>query len=364
MNFLCLGIVVSALGAGGQVASDARSEPAKPNEVAAFFHDGTIVRHIVLHGDVQITTKYGKLTVPVSDIRRVEVGFRLPEDVAQRIDAAVKQLGSEQFPAREGAEKELVAIGFRACPALQAAAQSSDKEVAKRATAALAAIREDLSEQEMRFKEDDVIYTRDCVLAGRVDGPSLKGQTATLGELPLKLADLRMICSTAVTKASIRVDVAQLGNFPQTWFDTGFEVDAGTGLVLTGAGQIDLVPGQPGQHMSGPEGSPNAGQNGRYLCGTLLGRIGERGDLFLIGRQFQGRTTQAGKLYVQVVPAPGNNKPMGEFLINATAGFEIAPAAKTNAAGIGISGVAFPPPGVPSAVGSGFRGRGPRGGPP
>ena len=168
--------------------------------------------------------------------------------------------------------EELVALGSRAYPALQAAAKSPDKEVATRAAAALERIREELPEEELRFKEEDVIHTRDCVLAGRIAGPSLKGHTANFGELPLKLADLRALCASGVSKALIKVDAAQLGNSSEKWLDTGFDVDADTGLVILGSGQVDLFPQQAGQHVSGPDGYPGAGANGRYLPGTLLGQ--------------------------------------------------------------------------------------------
>src|SRR5438105_11608402 len=42
---------------------------------------------------VELVTRYGKLSIPVAEIRRIEFGLRLSADEQKRIAAAVRDLG-------------------------------------------------------------------------------------------------------------------------------------------------------------------------------------------------------------------------------------------------------------------------------
>ena len=52
---------------------------------------------------MEFLTPHGKLSIPVTEIRRVDLGLRIPDDVAAIIKAAVADLGSPQFRKREEA---------------------------------------------------------------------------------------------------------------------------------------------------------------------------------------------------------------------------------------------------------------------
>jgi hypothetical protein len=269
------------LGAAEPTAIDEKG--AKPAEIAAYFHDSTVIHGVVVRENVEIMMRFGKLAVPFSEIRRIEFGHRVPDDVAGKIEEAIKRLGHEQFPQREAAGKELIAHGKLAYPALVTASQSADKEVSRRATIALEKIREAFTEEQLQFRTDDVIYTRDCVLTGRIASPVMKAQTQKFGDLTFKLTDLRAVYSMATSTADLSVEAAPFAAAPDKWLDTGIEVEAGMGLVVSASGKVDLVPQQPGQFVAGPEGAPRAGQNLGVPMGTLMGRIGEKGEPFAIG---------------------------------------------------------------------------------
>src|SRR5262249_10516819 len=148
---------------------------------------------------VEIQTRFGKLSVPVRDIRRIEFGLHLSPETSRQLEEAVRQLGGDKYEQRQAASKQLVALGFRACAALEAAAKSPDKEVATRAQAALDQIRDETPAEQLGLKPDDVIYTGDCVLTGRITTPALKARTDTFGEMQFKLAELRSLRSAAVS---------------------------------------------------------------------------------------------------------------------------------------------------------------------
>jgi hypothetical protein len=376
MSRLCRGAALAALLAvGPAMAQEKTADAAKSGppaaEVVARLHDGTVIRKAVLRDGVVVVTRFGKLTVPAADIRRIEFGFHLPDNVAREVEAAVKQLGSEEYKQREAAGQRLVALGFRAWPALQAASRSPDKEVATRAKAALERVRKEVPLEMLSLPEQDVVHTRDCVLAGRVEGEALKARSESLGELALRLTELRALQSAAVDRADVAVEASQFGNGTGKWADSGTTVEPGVGLVVSASGRVDLTPDRPGQHVSGPAGYAAQGAYGAYQAGTLLGRIGEDGPVFAVGQQYQGHSGKGGKLYLYIVPLSGGNGSTGSYQVKVSSGPGVEVETRANA---GMPQPTFPygpnhpyagstpsMPGGPGMPGGGFPGMGGRG---
>jgi hypothetical protein len=82
---------------------------------------------------------------------------------------------------------------------------------------------------------------------------------------------------------------------------------------------VDLVPAQAGQHVSGPAGYAAQGEGG-YPAGTLLGRVGEGGPVFVVGQQYEGRGGQGGRLYLRVVPLAGGSGSTGAYQVKVSTG--------------------------------------------
>jgi hypothetical protein len=328
----CLAALIALTAA----AQDKPTEAPRPGpaEVTARLDDGTVIRKAVLRDGVVVVTRFGKLAVPAAEIRRIEFGFRLPDDIARQVEAAVKQLSSDEYKQREAAGKRLVALGARAWPALQAASRSPDKEVATRAKAALERIRKEVPAEQLSLPEQDVVYTRDCVLAGRVEGEALKARSESLGELSLRLTELRSLHSGAVDRTEVAVEAAQFGNGTGKWADSGVTVEAGVGLAVTASGRVDLMPAQAGQHVSGPAGYPAQGSSG-HQAGTLLGRIGEDGPVFVVGQHYEGRSGKGGKLYLYVVPLAGGNGSTGAYQVKVSSGPGVEVEGRANIGGRG-----------------------------
>jgi hypothetical protein len=345
MSRLCQCTALAALIALSAAAQDkpAGAPGAGPGgaEVTARLDDGTVVRKAILREGVVVVTRFGRLTVPAAEIRRIEFGFRLPPDVAREVEAAVKQLGSDEYPQREAAGKRLVALGARAYPAVLAATRSSDKEVATRARVALERIRKEVPADKLSLPEQDVVYTRDCVLAGRVEGEALKARSASLGELSLRLTELRALHSAAVDRSEVAVEAAQFGNGTGKWADSGVAVEAGVGLAVTASGRVDLMPAQAGRHVSGPGGYPAQGSSG-HQAGTLLGRIGEDGPVFVVGQQYQGRSGKGGRLYLYVVPLAGGNGSTGAYRVKVSSGPGVEVEGKANSQALPPWPTAYP----------------------
>jgi hypothetical protein len=364
MSRLCHWAALASLLAGGPaLAGDKPADAAKTApaaEVTARLDDGTVIRKAVLRDGVVVATRFGKLTVPAAEIRRIEFGFHLPDEVARQVEAAVKQLGSDEYAQREAAGKRLVALGARAYPAVLAATRSSDKEVATRAKAALERIRKEVPAEQLSLPEQDTVYTRDCVLAGRVEGEALKARSASLGELSLRLAELRSLHSAAVDRSEVALEAAQFGNGAGKWADSGVAVEAGVGLAVSASGRVDLMPAQAGQHVSGPGGYPAQGSSGGYQAGTLLGRVGEDGPVFVLGQHYEGRPAKGGKLYLYIVPLAGGNGSSGAYQVKVSSGPGVEVQTTGTASMSGSVPPYYNPYGMPAMPGMpGMRGGGP-----
>jgi hypothetical protein len=305
------------LTAAFSLADNPKSEP---REAEVRFADGSAVRVLVLQETLEVATKYGKLVVPTTEVRRIEFGQHLPEATVRRVDALIKQLGSDNFHLREQATSELAALGPDAFLRLKLAARSNDLEVAQRAQAVIERIRENHPAEKLQIKYDDSITTAEFPVVGRIVSATIKVRTSYFGDLELKVPELRSIRWTAGGgEEEITVDAAKYGSARDQWMDTGFVVNSDVGLLVTAAGQVDLWPQGPGQYVTGPAGYRNtAGQVNSFPSGALLGRIGEHGKIFLVGQRYEETPTQDGKLYLHIVPSPWNNASAGSYKVRIT----------------------------------------------
>jgi hypothetical protein len=202
LSFVGLLVVACSLG------QHARSEPGKdepnkeetpktPGKPAAKVHTvevpcpgHSILRLVIRDDKLPLTTPYGKLSIPVADIERIEFATRLSDEDARRIDAALARLGHAQFQEREAASAELAELGIKAYPALLKAARNPDPEVVRRAEQLLARVRESVADEDLVVREHDIIHTQDAKIAGRIDLKALTVSTPKLGDRQVKLTDI------------------------------------------------------------------------------------------------------------------------------------------------------------------------------
>lgn len=318
----CLVVV----GAGASHADNEKKPDApKPNEVEVRFGDGSKVRMLLLQESVEIVTRYGKLAVPTSDIRGIDLGVHLPDGTQEKIDAALKRLSSPSFKERDAAVNDLVALGGHAYPALLRAAKTSELEVAQRVQAAIKRIQAKLTPDLLRTSTNDRVITTDFPISGRIVSPTLRAKTPYFGELALKLPELRSIrWLSGNIDSAMTIEAAKYANNAQ-WLDTGVTVDGSAGLTITAAGEVDLMNDGSGDFVTGPGGTRNIGRRGAggRLPGALIGKIGDGGPIFLIGERYQAFSTPAGKLFLQIVPPPFNNGqvPSGSYKVSIRAGY-------------------------------------------
>ncbi|MBM4067641.1 MAG: hypothetical protein FJ271_01665 [Planctomycetes bacterium] len=280
------------------------------------FGDGSLVRMAILQESLEVMTKYGKLTIPVGDIRRIEFGMHLPEGAGTKIQSAIRKMGSDVYKQREEAVKDLLDLEHYAMPSLEKAVRSGDLEVAQRASSVIKRLSERIAPENLRTKDHDTIQTVEFLVTGRIISPTIKAHSAHFGDLTLKLTDLRtMHLRGGKDELELTVDASKYGSATDQWLDSGTVVDPNLRLIVRSDGQIDLWPQGPGQYMTGPKGYTTAGKGGTFMAGTLLGRVGNDGKAFVIGEQFEGIPPREGRLYLHIVPSPWNNASAGTYRV-------------------------------------------------
>ena len=124
-------LAAAALSNSAQESSKSRSKVSPI--IDARFVDGSNLKLTMVGDSIEIVSPYGRLKVPMDEIKRVDIATRIPADLAARIDAWIVDLGNPQFPIREAAGNELGQLKARAYHALVAATKNKDPEIAKRA---------------------------------------------------------------------------------------------------------------------------------------------------------------------------------------------------------------------------------------
>jgi hypothetical protein len=311
--------------------TDKKKVVVDPRDVEVRLADKSRVRMRILQDELEIVTRYGKLTVPTSDVRRIEFGIHPTPDIAKKIEKAITRLGQKEFPEREAATNELIAIGGPAYLALYQASRSRDLEVANRAKAALARVRQKVPEDQLRVKDDDLIQTAEFSIVGKITATTIKATTPVFGEAQLRVSDLRSIrWLGSQAEVEVMIDGTKYAVAGNQWMDTGVELSLDDELAITASGQIDLMTnGGGGQYLTGPAGNGQwGGRNATgHPPGALLGRIGENGPTFLIGESYKAPSKREGKLYLQISPSPwaqnGPGAVTGNYKVNITGGRDI-----------------------------------------
>jgi hypothetical protein len=273
----------------------------------------------LLQDKVELETRYGKMSVPVDEVRRIEFAFRLSAEDARRIEDAAQRLGDADFNRREKALKELIEIGASAVPTLTRLSKSKDAEVARRAQEALQQLRDKLPADRMHFAEEDTVHTLKFKMTGKLIGDRLKARSTYFKDDEVLLSDLRSLRSlTHGGDSRLVIDAATHGSAPNQWLETDVVVSGEDSLRITASGQVDLWPQQPGGYVSQPSGYRQAqGRDGQFP-GSLIGRIGETGKPFLIGDKYEARPSERGKLYLHIGPSPWTNASTGSYDVNIT----------------------------------------------
>lgn len=158
--------------------------------------DGSAYQVTVPTPSLEVETRYGKVTVPMAEVRHVFLGLRNSAEIQANVRVAVQQLGNRDDKVRDAARNELRNLREAAYPALWEGKNHPDSEV-KSLAEALARSLEDAAGPPLRIREDDVILTQSHPVVGRITAKSLVVRAIPFGEKDLQLSDALELWSEA-----------------------------------------------------------------------------------------------------------------------------------------------------------------------
>ena len=180
------------------VATVARADDPVGLPFVGNFADNSNVPLFLPDGKISISTKYGKLAIPLSEIVRIEFGFRYPDGLEKKIASAIEDLGSTDYPKREAAQKQLILWGEITIPALRKAMKGTNAEAASRAEVIVNKLLASLPKDHQEIQEFDTIVTEESTVRGTLESTMIKANTKFFGPTDLKLADLRVLRNSAL----------------------------------------------------------------------------------------------------------------------------------------------------------------------
>jgi hypothetical protein len=306
-----------------------------PGEVDIHFLNGSTVRMVIQSEKLDIATSYGKLAVPIKDVRAIEFGLHIPEGVEGKIEAAVKGLGSGDYRTREKAGAELIDLGPYSYPAVVEATRAPEPEISQRAKELAKKMQAAHPKKDLKVSVDDRVVTKNFTIVGRIQTPLIKAKTDYSGDIvdiELGLAKMRTLRAVGGPGLDMEfaIDSSKYANAGQ-WMDTGYHVDGRTAIHITAKGSIDVWPQQGGQYLSTPNGFQATQRGGGFPvgglgigrkigavnqqqhCGMLLGKIGDDGEIFVVGERYEGTPETEGKLMLHIGPSQWNCPSAGNY---------------------------------------------------
>ena len=179
------------------IAQAAGSKAIPPAEVEVRCVDDSVIKLKILDTQLELTTRYGSLQVPVADIRRIDFATRTPPAIAQQISHLISNLNHPDFDVREKMMRELRGLRERAYFPLLKAIKNEDPEISRRAEETVQFLQQKYPPGQLENREWDVIQTEDSKICGRLVATTLRVLTFQFGEQSLRLADVRTLRSAA-----------------------------------------------------------------------------------------------------------------------------------------------------------------------
>jgi len=307
---------VALLLLGLLAAGEEPAPPAPPKDPEPLRHElrlraGSILVGTLEPAEFKVKTAFGDLAVPVAELRRVLFGRGSDPERLARVAAAIVDLGSASPEKRLTAQAHLAQEGRFAAPDLAgAAANHADPEVRRACKEIFDAMQ--IAEDEELASTDDLVETARFTLRGSVQQGAFKITLAELGPLDVRrqhVAEIRRHVARREERCTMDGQFTTMG----AWFDSKFAFEKGEEVRLSAAGSITF-PNWGGQ-MFDPEGNMQMGQINGHPMGCLMGRFGDGGQIFRVGRAWSGLADARGTLRFAVMLNMRGQPSTGEFTI-------------------------------------------------
>lgn len=303
-------------------------DTADPDLIRLHLMDGSTISGKLSIAEIEVSTPFGKLQVPIRSIRSFTPGLTSHPELARNVDDLIEDLGSSNFPKREAAQKSLLKLGLPVRGELERRADDQDNERRTRIKELL----EQLDEQAESDEESDEprndarvlirhdqVETADFTIVGQIV-PQKFAIASQYGPLSVKLSDIRRGEREPSTGGDIRKSLKMDGTHivPNNMLASGIKLEKGDRVTVTAEGQITMTP-WGNQASSNPDGAQNYGwyQANVIPIGALVGKIGGQGVIFKVGTKSSFVADKAGTFYfgMAMMPDYANQQFPGEYRI-------------------------------------------------
>ena len=269
------------------------------------FHvrDGGLIKGRLVPASLSLRTLYGTLQIPTDNLIEAQFFVQPSLEVRDQIQAAVSRLGDPAFTERERAGDELRELFPDSLPYLREAMDARDEEVREQAERLVVELAARLGRQ--AAAEIPILDGQDTVRAhvrsmrGIVERDMFTVETRH-GTLQIPRHDLVRIVFRRRTRQTAESLVPSTALATGGWVKTPIHVFRGKHLKIEASGQMSIP--NWGENC-GPDGSRRQSRTFRgHRMLSLVGRIGQSGEVFKVGRLFEGRAGTSGVLYLAVIP--------------------------------------------------------------
>lgn len=192
-----IGLLFTALHnfSGAMPAAQQPAARPAPVDVEVRCTDESTMKLKLLDERLEVVTRYGKLEIATSDVRRIDFATRISSEATARIALLISNLNHPDYESREKAMAELREMKERAYPQLVKAVSHPDAEISRRAEESVKFLKQRTPAALLENRENDVIHTDDSKITGRIQSSAIRVQTSMFGEQSLKLSDMRTLRS-------------------------------------------------------------------------------------------------------------------------------------------------------------------------
>ena len=285
-----------------------RGEAPVSDEVRLHLMEDSVVSGVLSVESITVTTEFGVLEIPVTNIVSVIPGLDSHPEQKRKIVSLIQQLGSNNVKERDEAQKALSELGGSIMPILEKYTSDDDAERRTRVQKIIAEIEEaaeEFAEEGTEVKAlipQDTVQTTLFTVVGQVSPKSFEVKTK-FGNLTVALADIREARRDMGAPQEIRKAFGVSGaNLVQVNYkNSGIRVNKGDEVSMVADGTIVMSPW--GNNV---QSTPDGGANFQWYIpnkipgGALVGRIGTSGQEFKVGTKHSFTATKSGVLYFAV----------------------------------------------------------------
>lgn len=314
----------------------------KSVEVKLNLLDGNVISGTSLMGDVELTTLFGKLTIPVANVSTIKVGIGKDKTIADKALTFLKILNtSNSDDARKGAYADILKLGPKAISAVSDF-NSDPKNFNENSTYVgeytvdnlVAEIHSANNIEEGAEIDDVVTIDGQYTMGGTFVFPKMDIKTEygnlSIPKEKIKSVEVSVINSGTAGDASFKLMASKHISSNQSggWFKTGITLKQGQKFTITATGEVTMASLSNQKYK--PDGSYTATNGTNYpsaaseegsgttypAYGNVVYHIGDAStETLKAGAKFSGIAKSSGMLYISIYETVYNAANTGSYTV-------------------------------------------------